>query len=90
MNILIETLGLIVTILSVVGVVYNNRRDLRCFGFWIVSNGIMCLLHVYVGLWSMVVRDLIFFVLSIQGYRMWGKLRKELKIENGQLKIKHG
>jgi nicotinamide riboside transporter PnuC len=71
MNIIIETFGIAAMLLAVVGVFYNNRMDRRCFWLWMVSNAISCVLHIWMGVWSLVIRDAIFFVLAIQGYRMW-------------------
>ena len=81
MNIIIETLGIITTVLAIAGVVLNNRMDRKCFWFWIVSNAISCGLHVYIGLWSLAVRDAAFLVLAFDGLRRW---RKELTLKDFQ------
>jgi hypothetical protein len=71
MNIIIETLGIITTVLAVAGVVLNNRMDRKCFWFWIVSNAISCGLHLYIGLWSLAARDAAFLALAFDGLRLW-------------------
>jgi nicotinamide riboside transporter PnuC len=78
MNIIIETFGIITTILAVVGVVLNNRMDRKCFWFWIVSNAISCALHIHVGLWSLVVRDAVFLVLAFDGLAKWKSRKYEI------------
>ncbi len=73
MNIMIETVGVAVLVLSVAGVWFNNRMDRRCFVLWMISNGLSLALHAGGGMWAMVVRDAIFLVLSVDGMRRWGR-----------------
>jgi nicotinamide riboside transporter PnuC len=71
MNILSETFGIITTILAIVGVFYNNRLNRKCFYFWIISNTISCMLHLYAGLWSLAIRDAIFLAFAFEGLQLW-------------------
>jgi len=68
-----ELFGSIATVLAVVGVVLNNRLNRICFGLWLVSNAICAGLHISVGLWSMVIRDIIFIALACEGWFRWRK-----------------
>jgi nicotinamide riboside transporter PnuC len=70
---MVETLGVIATILAVGGVILNNRRLIGCFGLWIVSNFLSMLIHLQTHTWSLAVRDLIFIVLAIEGIWLWRK-----------------
>jgi len=70
---IIELIGTIATIIAVIGVVFNNRRLRICFLLWLVSNGLIGAIHVHTGIWSLVVRDAIFFVLAIEGWIKWGR-----------------
>lgn len=75
MTIEIELAGVIATVLAVAGVVLNNRRLRICFVVWLASNALSFLIHHQAGIYSLCLRDAIFFVLAIEGWRMWGKRR---------------
>jgi len=68
-----ETIGIICTILAVAGVVLNNRKMRPCFIMWLFSNGISLWIHLQAGIWSLAFRDLIFFILAIEGWYRWKK-----------------
>ena len=68
-----EILGIIVTIFAVVGVIFNNRKMAICFYFWLISNGLSGLIHYNCGVYSLLVRDIIFLVLAIEGLIRWRK-----------------
>ena len=72
---MIELIGIIATILAVTGTVANNRRLRWCFLVWAVSNSISLAIHVHDTRWCFVLRDAIFIVLAVEGWRMW-KLKK--------------
>ena len=78
-NKIIEIIGLIATTFAVVGVITNNRRLRLCFLLWLVSNGLTGLIHAYMGIWSLMVRDVIFFVLAIEGWFKWGHKCKRIR-----------
>jgi len=68
-----EIIGIIATILAVVGVITNNRRLRVCFLLWLISNALTGGIHAQAGIWSLVARDSIFFVLAIEGWFKWGR-----------------
>lgn len=70
---MLEIIGTIATVLAVTGVILNNRRLRFCFVLWVISNSLSLLLHLDAALWSLVVRDAIFTVLSIEGWIKWGR-----------------
>ena len=70
-----ELIGLIAGALAVIGVLMNNRLVRHCFLLWMVSNLLSAGLHVSVGLWSLTARDIVFFVLAVEGWLMWGGRR---------------
>lgn len=70
---LIEVVGSLAAILAVTGVVLNNRRRVACFYFWMASNLLSAGLHAHAGLVSMVVRDVVFTLLAIEGAIKWRK-----------------
>lgn len=72
---MIELMGTLATILAVTGVLANNRRLRWCFILWIVSNGLSAGIHADAGIWSLFGRDVIFFVLAIEGWIIWGKVQ---------------
>ena len=68
-----EVFGVIATVLAVTGCVLNNRRRRICFAVWIFSNLICGWLHFDSGLWPLMVRDVIFSALAIEGWFLWDK-----------------
>lgn len=72
---MIEAIGTIATVLAVLGVVLNNRRRRECFIVWIFSNLLTLGVHVAVGVWSMVTRDVIFLALAVEGMILWKRNR---------------
>lgn len=70
---MIETIGLISTFMAVVGVVLNNHLDARCFYLWFLSNLLCAWVHYRKRVWSLMIRDLIFMTLAIDGLIRWSK-----------------
>ncbi len=68
-----EILGLFVIIFAVLGVLLNNRRIIYCFYVWLISNSISAYIHLDSNLYSLFIRDIIFFVLAIEGIYKWRK-----------------
>lgn len=69
----IEIIGLIATALAIVGVLANNRRLRWCFIVWAISNILSGLVHVHAEIWSLVIRDGLFFILALEGWNRWGR-----------------
>jgi nicotinamide riboside transporter PnuC len=67
--------GGIATVLAVAGVFLNNRINIACFYLWIISNLICAVLHFNTGLWSLLVRDVIFIGFAIEGIIIWRRKR---------------
>ena len=70
---MLEIIGTIAMILAVTGVLANNRRLRWCFIIFFISNSLVLIIHISVGVWSLVVRDTIFIILAIEGWIKWGK-----------------
>ena len=68
-----ELIGSIATVLAIIGVVGNNRRLRWCFLLWMVSNSLTLVIHAQTGVWSLVVRDVVFLILAVEGWVRWGK-----------------
>lgn len=73
---MIEVIGTIVAVVAIAGVILNNRRHRVCFALWMISNSLSALIHCSIGLWSLAARDLIFLVLSVEGYFLWRRKEK--------------
>jgi nicotinamide riboside transporter PnuC len=71
--VMIEWIGSICTLIAVSGVVLNNYKLRLCFIFWLCSNLATGLIHIYLGIYSLAVRDFVFFVLAIHGFYVWSK-----------------
>ncbi len=72
-NIFIEGIGVTAAILAIVGVLANNRRLRWCFLLWMLSNAMTGFIHAEAAIWSLLVRDVVFFVLAFEGWSRWGK-----------------
>jgi len=70
---MIELLSAIATVLAIIGVIANNNRARFCFLLWMVSNTLTAAIHAHAGLYSLCVRDVVFLVLAVHGWIMWGK-----------------
>lgn len=70
---MIEIIGTVATVLAVIGVLTNNRRLRVCFLIWMLSNLLTGAIHAHAGIWSLLVRDVIFFGLAIEGWVRWGR-----------------
>lgn len=70
---MIEVIGIISTILAVIGVCFNNRKMRVSFLIWMVSNALTSGIHAHAGLWSLFARDVIFLILAFEGWFRWGK-----------------
>jgi len=70
-----EILGLVSMVLAVSGVVLNNRKRLGCFWLWMVSNSISAYLHADSHIWSLLIRDVVFTILAVEGLIRWKKIK---------------
>lgn len=70
---MIEIAGTLTTILAVYGVILNNRKRIGCFYVWLISNLISAGIHLNTATYSLVVRDVIFMALAIEGIVLWRK-----------------
>ncbi len=73
---MIEVLSTMAGLVAIGGVVLNNYRRIGCFYLWLISNALCAGIHVYTGLWSMAVRDVVFFGLAVHGLWTWQKNQK--------------
>lgn len=64
-------LGIVCCVLSISGVILNNRQIRHCFTIWLVSNSISAGLHIYAGMWALAVRDVAFLLLAVEGFVLW-------------------
>jgi nicotinamide riboside transporter PnuC len=73
---MVEIIGVLATILAVLGVMLNNRQRSACFKLWIVSNSLSLIIHVATGVWTLAVRDAIFVLFAFEGDRLWKNKKK--------------
>lgn len=69
--IFLEIIGTATTILAITGVFYSNRIRRRCYYFWLISNSLCLIIHLWLCVWSLVVRDSVFLALACEGLRKW-------------------
>lgn len=74
-----EILGLISLGFALIGSILNNRKMILCFPIWIVSNIIYFAMHFQIGVWSLALKDFVFFCICIEGYFRWRKKKEEKK-----------
>ena len=67
----VEVVSWLATGIAVTGVVLNNHQSAWCFGFWLVSNSLTACIHLKSRLWGLMVRDLIFLALAVDGWWRW-------------------
>jgi nicotinamide riboside transporter PnuC len=72
---MIEIIGLVITVIAVAGVVLNNKRRIECFYLWLFTNAVSGGIHLYVGVYSLALRDLIFFALAFHGILCWRRIK---------------
>ena len=70
---MLEIIGWTTMILAVWGVILNNRHNRKCFWIWLVSNALSCAIHIYLGVWSLAIRDFVFLILAVEGLILWGR-----------------
>jgi nicotinamide riboside transporter PnuC len=70
---MIELLGTITTVLAVAGVILNNRHRIECFYLWLLSNLLSAVIHFQTDTKSLMIRDMIFLVLAVEGIVLWKK-----------------
>lgn len=70
---MIEFLGTIATLLAIIGVLLNNRKMIVCFYLWLASNAITAGIHYNAEIYSLLIRDLIFLILAVEGIYKWKK-----------------
>ncbi len=73
MTITLEIIGLVATVIAIVGVCANNRRMEVCFWLWLLSNGLTAYVHAHQHIWSLCLRDIVFAALAIEGLYLWSK-----------------
>lgn len=72
---MIEVIGVIGLIFVIAGSLTNNRKMIICFPLWMVSNVIYVWMHYQTHIWSLVIRDVFFMYVCIDGYFRWRKLK---------------
>lgn len=68
---MLELVGIVATVLAILGVVLNNRRLRNCFLLWLLSNSMTAAIHAYAGIWSLFARDVVFLILAVEGWYKW-------------------
>ena len=77
-----EIFGIAALTLGVLGCLLNNRKLRLCFIVWLISNALQATIHIRLILGgedvlSLLVRDIVFSILVIDGWFRWGKKTKE-------------
>lgn len=76
---MLEFIGIVTTVIAVVGVLFNHNYNKCCFSLWLVSNSLSAFIHLCDQRYSLVLRDLIFFVLAVHGLYKWSKYQQFFK-----------
>jgi nicotinamide riboside transporter PnuC len=82
---MIESLGIIGTVLAVAGTLLNNQRRRACFYIWIAANLLTVWIHVDAGIWSLAARDAIFIAPAVDGLRRWRKADQEFIVHTSDI-----
>lgn len=75
---IMQLIGIVAAISAVVGVLANNRKLRVCFLVFMLSNILAgyvhaCAIYYQPDIWPLLARDVIFFLLAIEGWVRWGK-----------------
>lgn len=72
-------IGLIATTLAVTGVVLNIRKNRWGFALWVIANLLCLWLHASAEMGTLIIGDIIFTVLAIEGFVRWSRKPKVKK-----------
>ncbi len=61
----------IITVLSIIGVVLNIKKNKYCFIIWTITNGSWCIYDFIIGAYAQSFLFLIYFILAIWGIYEW-------------------
>lgn len=72
-------LSCVMSVLALIGTIFNAEQNICGFLFWLVSNLYMAIRFTYIGEYPQAVLFLIYFILAIRGIVVWSKKEKENK-----------
>jgi len=64
---------IILTIVSLIGIILNIKKKKSCFVLWIITNGCWAVYDFKIGAWEQGVLFTVYFLLAIWGIMEWGK-----------------
>jgi nicotinamide riboside transporter PnuC len=70
---------ILITALSIIGVVLNIYKSKICFVIWIFTNAFWCIIDYKVGLHSQAILFFVYFILACYGLIRWIKDDKKEK-----------
>lgn len=70
------TLGLCITIFSIIGTVANIYKKKWCFVIWTFSNTAWIVWDIWSGAYPRLLGDSVYLVLALWGMYSWGKEKK--------------
>jgi nicotinamide riboside transporter PnuC len=73
---MINNLSWIITILSLVGAIYNARGKIFSFYIWIIANLCWVAYDIYAKQYSQAVLFMVYTIISVYGIYNWRKQRK--------------
>jgi len=66
-------LSYFVTLIAIIGIVLNIRKNRICFLAWMISNSYFCSLNFEQGNPAQAINFAVFLVFSIYGFFEWGR-----------------
>lgn len=73
-------LNTLMSIVALIGTVWNAQRDKYGFLFWIISNLYMVIRFAYIKEYPQMVLFFIYFILAVYGFINW--IKKEQKVQD--------
>lgn len=64
---------IIITIISIIGVILNIYKRRECFAVWIITNGSWAIYDFSIGAWEQGILFTVYFTLAIWGLLAWKK-----------------
>jgi nicotinamide mononucleotide transporter len=68
-----EVLAWIATVISIIGIILNAKKQISCWPVWIVSNILWIIYFASLDMTPSVVLWIVFTIFNVYGWRQWYK-----------------
>lgn len=76
-----ELLGWVATVISIIGIILNARKNMLCWPTWLVSNVLWVTYFLVLGDFPSIILWIVFSIFNVYGWIQWSKdKRKKINI----------